>query len=503
MQRIRLKILKVNEENCYLIKFAKKKQMKPDHSKLTFLKAISHNLRNPLNEILGATEYALENLQMESEIRETFSKIMGGTKMLSMKAEDLLDYANILSNEFKANKTYFNRCEFLKDFEELVTAQKAIIKGNNPDSSVDFQVNVAENVPKRIFTDKQRLCRALLHLILNSIKFTYKGSITLCVSYSVSTQDLTFEVRDTGIGIDDNKRKLLETFLNGDETCLEQTDSKNELTEIGFGLLISAKICERIGSKLQLSTLENCGTQFTFSVKQTMVAPSTMMLFKSRKINKDNQNLRKSQKRFSILHGNPCERRLTSVSEDIGSSEEQIPNEHSGNETINVFCNKAPSLIVRHSQGNVRGLLKICSSSIMMKSAETNRDLMFPISALVVDDIYLNRFVLVQQLNKRGIRTVEAENGSQALNYTRIRFFDFIFMDIDMPVMDGVTATGLIRKDENEQGKVPSIIVAVTAFENSQTAEACLKAGVNQILIKPVTSVDIYGIIKKHYQTKD
>lgn len=353
-------------------------------SQLNFSANISHELRTPMNGILGMAELLLyDDLPPQSE--QKVQNIIACGRALLGVLNDILDYSELKAGKVRIRAHDFDlREELNRSFEQVVLIAK--------ESGLKLECRVEDSVPQRVHGDAQRVRRVLENLLANAVKFTREGYVRLDVS-CLGPDRLMFEVSDSGCGIgSENLEQIFEGYTQVDESYTRRHGGT------GLGLAISRKLARQMGGDLEVESQMGFGSRFRFVVPHTF-------------------------------------------------AEADCPE-------------KAPVA----AQGPL-GL-----------------------RVLLAEDNLMNRALAESFLQKLGCVVATAEDGGEAVEVFRRNSFDVILMDIQMPNLDGLEATHLIRTFENGLNHTP--IVALTAHASEGWRERCLDAGMDEYLTKPL-SLDV------------
>jgi PAS domain S-box-containing protein len=371
-------------------------------AKSSFLAIMSHEIRNPLNAIVGMVRM-LHEAHLEGPESKLIDNIKTSSDQLLMIINDILDFSKIESGEMILEETPFNiRDVITRVFNSHVFIAK--------EKNIELNWSVDNSLADIHIGDPLRLQQVISNLTSNAVKFTPKGSINIrCITESQTSEKIKvrFEVEDTGIGISEQNQKIIfESFKQEDDSISRMHGGS------GLGLAISKQIVELMGGTLAVESKKNEGSRFYFSVELT-------------------------------------EANSGKLSQATPSKTEE---------------------------------------SFSLKGR----------SVLLVEDNKLNQILAVTMLEKWETRVVVAANGQQALETLENETFDIILMDIQMPVMDGMTASKLIR----EKLKLKTPILALTANVVKGIVEKCEEAGMQGYISKPFEAEELLRKITANLSKK-
>lgn len=510
-----------------------------NQAKTDFLSTMSHDIRTPMNAIIGLTTITEKNINDPDSVAENLKKISLASNHLLTLINDILDISKVESGKITLTPVSFS---IVESAENLVNISQPIVR----EKDLDFRFRINNIKNEFLFADKLRINQIFINLLSNALKYTPKGG-QVCVDMNeepgnrADTIKLNYTVTDTGIGMSKEfMDKMYEPFVR-------QTDSRiNTIQGTGLGLAITKQMIDLMGGTIDCHSEVGAGTSFKVRIElpvaeiqeAEMVLPPINVLL----IDDDEILLETAQDTFKAL-GAQAEVAI-SGSEGLSLLEKNIKEEKPFN--IIILDWKMPGMNgleltkkIREKAGNdipillvsaydwstieedakkagVNGFISkpLFRSSLYKKitevlhihteqdSQEENNSDIEGMNILIAEDIDINYEIVSTFLEMHGITSVRASNGEEAVTLMESaveKQYDMIFMDIQMPVMNGLDATRAIRKLANPVARTIPII-AMTADAFSENVAECIEAGMNGHIAKPI---DVKVVINEIRRIKE
>lgn len=513
-----------------------------NRAKSTFLSNMSHDIRTPMNAIIGFTTLAVSNIKNQEKVQDYLSKILSSSNHLLSLINDILDMSRIESGKMHLEETEVNLSDLLHDL-------KTIIGGQIHAKQLELYMDVMDVTDEDVYCDKTRLNQVLLNLLSNAIKFTPAGgtvSVRLKQYQGTDKERSLYEIRvkDTGIGMSPEfARKIFDPFER------ERTSTVSKTQGTGLGMAITRNIVDMMGGTIGIQTKQGKGTEFIVrlplriqsghrhvekiveleGLKALVVDDDfntcdsvTKMLIKvgmrsewtlsgKEAILRARQSMEMGDAfhayiidwRLPDMNGIEVTRRIRSLGDDtpiiiLTAYDWSEIEEEAKDAGVTAFCSKPMFM---------SDLRETLMAALGEKQDEIHDGVFPSVSSefknkhiLLVEDNELNREIALEILTNCGFCIDTAENGVEAVEKVKNsteEMYDLVLMDIQMPVMDGYEATRQIRAIDNSAlSRVP--IIAMTANAFSEDKQTAISVGMNGHVAKPIDINVLLPMILKY-----
>jgi len=514
-----------------------------NRAKTQFLANMSHEIRTPMNGVIGMAEI-LHSTNLDDRQRHYVETIMESADALLMLINDILDYSKIEAGKLDLEDIDFN----LRSLVEVVCEPLAV---NAQKKGLEMTTYISAGVPAGLHGDPARIRQVLNNLLSNAIKFTDQGEVFLSVAATDITDNdclLRFEIRDTGIGIaEDKQARIFEEFMQADGSTTRRYGGT------GLGLAICRRLANLMGGSLGLESKPGEGSLFWFTVRvqrhadvENVLLPDVSLNGKRVLIVDDNSTNREiltlqlqewgvkckavadGLSALDVLHRH----RNTSEQMDIVILDMQMPGMDGISLARTIQDDPAlsgiPLILLtstgeHRSQGDAKTAFRrrlskpvrqsdlheaLCASLSDQREttsgttgssgrAERRYDLPGRPAILLVEDNAVNQQVAQAMLENMGCEVSLATDGAAALEQLLRRQFQLVLMDCQMPGMDGYTTTRAWRQREQQEHRPRTVIVALTANAMQGDRERCLEAGMDDYLAQPVRQDQLFHKLER------
>jgi PAS domain S-box-containing protein len=511
-------------------------------AKSEFVANISHELRTPMNAILGMLDLTRRSAELSDHLRDYLDTARESADLLLSLLNDLLDFSRMESGRFELDLAPFS-------LRAAIDEAMRILALRAHEQGLELTCQVAAAVPNRLEGDSLRLRQILMNLVGNAIKFTPHGEITVRIDLASRDKDeacLLLAVRDTGIGIDpQHQAAIFEPFTQADAS------STRRFSGSGLGLTITRELVEKMGGRISLQSEVGNGTEFVCTLRLKILEDRDSLPHRLTRealagveviVADDNASNRQllsdtlGEWNLDVTSVSDGAAALRALEDGHGRRDRailmidsQMP-DMSGMEVIARLpdCGSRPVATIlmrttaeselKEGDGRRPDIIvdKPLSQSTILDSLLTVLDgspieggslsrspgpAAHSLDVLIVEDTPANQKVLSAILSNRGHHVTLSQNGREAVEAATAHRYDVILMDVQMPVMNGIEATREIRQLPDERAKVP--IIALTAHAMPADRVQCRQAGMSGYLAKPIDVDRMIRLVERlaHVQT--
>ena len=512
-----------------------------NRAKSTFLSNMSHDIRTPMNAIIGFTTLAISNIDDKNRVKDYLSKTLASSNHLLSLINDVLDMSRIESGKIHLEEVEVNLSDVLHDL-------KTIVSGQIYAKQLEFYMDAMDVTDEDVYCDKTRLNQILLNLLSNAIKFTPAGG-----TVSVRVRQLAgkvrscgqyeFRIKDNGIGMSQEfAQKIFEPFER------ERTSTVSRIQGTGLGMAITKNIVDMMGGTIKVQTAQGKGSEFIICLpmrtqdEHRPVEKITELEGLKALVVDDDFNTCDSVTKMLVKVGMRAEWTLSGKEAVLRARQSiemsdvyhayiidwRLPDMNGIEVTrqIRSLHDDTPIIILTaydwsdiEVEAKAAGVTAFCSKPMFMsdlretlmsalgqKQTDAAQELLPQKNAdfkgrriLLVEDNELNREIAQEILREYGFRVDTAENGAVAVEKVCTAApgsYDLVLMDVQMPVMDGYTATRKIRAlDDPARAKIPILAMTANAFDEDRCN--ALESGMNGFLSKPIVIGDLVQELHK------
>lgn len=513
-------------------------------AKSEFMANMSHELRTPMNGIIGFTDLVLTT-ELQKAQRDYLINVKKSAHGLLDIINDILDFSKIEAGKLEIENTLFKLDELVEETIDLLTV-KAYEK------KLETLFRVSPTIPSQFYGDPVRIRQVIVNLLGNAIKFTSEGEIFVSIENSGDAyfengkkfMNVSIKVADTGIGISNDKmQKIFESFTQAD------TSTTRKYGGTGLGLTISKSLAEMMGGQLTVESTLGKGSAFSLRLKLEVAneqpeisAPEKPLLRKVLIVDDNASNCCLMQEMFALMDIG-CETSSNEIDTIFKITEAERRNEpfdlviadhylqhtdgislikkikslSSNNKKMFVLMLSSLEKNMYQLEADKAGINKFLSKPVKQHELNSTllslfekpllNDSLHPslpvvekisqaVSIMVVDDEPINMLLITEVMKRMGFDVIQMTNGKEALE--ALPHYDpvLIFMDVNMPEMDGYTTTRLIRNLPEPHCNIP--VIALTADAMKGDKEKCIESGMNDYISKPFKLEDIEAVLKNH-----
>ena len=512
-----------------------------NRAKSTFLSNMSHDIRTPMNAIIGFTTLALSNIDDKERVKDYLAKTLASSNHLLSLINDVLDMSRIESGKIHLEEVEVNLSDVLHDL-------KTIVSGKIYAKQLELYMDATDVTDEDVYCDKTRLNQILLNLLSNAIKFTPAGG-----TVSVRVRQLAgkvhgcgqyeFRIKDNGIGMSPEfAQKIFEPFER------ERTSTVSRIQGTGLGMAITKNIVDMMGGTIEVQTAQGKGSEFIICLplrtqdEHRPVEKITELEGLKALVVDDDFNTCDSVTKMLVKVGMRAEWTLSGKEAVLRARQSiemsdvyhayiidwRLPDMNGIEVTrqIRSLHDDTPIIILTaydwsdiEVEAKAAGVTAFCSKPMFMsdlretlmsalgqKLTDASQELLPEEDAdfkdrhiLLVEDNELNREIAQEILREYGFRVDTAENGAVAVEKVRTAApgsYDLVLMDVQMPVMDGYTATRQIRALENPAlAGIPILAMTANAFDEDR--RNAMESGMNGFLSKPIVIGDLVQELHK------
>ena len=535
-QREEIKRVLKKKDTLAIYKFLVNAIKEPNRAKDHFLANMSHEIRTPLNGIIGFTNI-LKETELKEDQQEFLSIIEESSNNLISIVNDILDFSKVASGKIEIENIAFN---VMEKFEVSIDSYAAKAAQKN----INLNLMIDPNLPMELMGDAPKISQVIINLLSNAVKFTDEGGVIDIIIEQLFEDDnvvkLKFSIKDSGIGMSlEQQAKVFDAFSQAD------VSTSRKFGGTGLGLTISKKFISLMGGELELTSKEGEGTTFFFSLslkkspnssqRETLGLTNINAIYVTRPDKAWMSDNIKSYIEYNganfrtVNYVDVLAMKRSELADILFIDHQYIEDEgiiesllELDTKTIFISTTEIESCKCPLKKKISKVIYKPMNFSKTVRSLTTINKKVVPensnieeinnisstsiftnISALIVEDNVINQKLLDRILSNFDIDVTIASNGLEAVDLRQKNSYDIIFMDIQMPVMDGVEATKKIIEYEKENNLTHIPIVALTANVLTSDRNKYLESGMDEYLKKPIDVADLTTIIEEYFPIEE
>lgn len=519
------------------LEIAKQEANDANEAKSRFLTSMSHDIRTPMNAIIGMSDIAMKNIDDTRKATECLRKVQLSSKHLLGLINDILDMSSIESGKLTIENRVFSLNELMGECVDIIQPQIRAKKQN-------FDIFIGDIIAEQVYSDSVRMSQVLLNLLTNATKYTQEGGSIYLNIYQKESElgqeyvRTIFEVEDTGIGISE---EFLEIIF--DRFAREDNEQVKNINGSGLGMAITKSIIDLMEGDIKVESEIGKGSKFTviLDIKKAMLDEEHMKLPNWKVlIVDDNEQLCTSA-------ASTCEELglVTEWTQDGMEAIRMVEEHHKNNDDYHFVLMdwKMPNMdgieTIREMRKRIKAEIPIFLISAyswmdverVLQDTEIAGFISKPLfksnlytsllqyekhevpendtseemeglegkKLLLAEDNDINYEIVAEVLSVYGIEVDRAENGRDCVEIfekTEEGYYDAVLMDVHMPIMDGYEATRRLRQLSRDDNNLP--IIAMTADVFSDNIERCLESGMNECITKPLDVKECLRVLKKY-----
>lgn len=512
------------------LSIAKKTATESSQIKSEFLANTSHEIRTPLNGVLGFTKL-LKRTPLSQQQQDYVETIHQSSEGLLAIINDILDFSKIEAGKLSLDSTPFNIRQAFEDITALFGPQAY-------DKGIEIALMIYQDVPNQLIGDPLRIKQIISNLLSNAVKFTPSGTIAIRVSLESETEteaQISVSMSDSGIGMTNEQLNILfETFTQANNSISRQYGGT------GLGLSIVKNLIRQMHGEIHADSQPNEGTTFSFNMMlkksdrdiapvehhwqdkkvgyfepHALVNLSTQHLledfgckvYSNTQLDSLQENIAEEELDvciYSVEARSDADKDISSLQQLMASTDLPILVISSHNLKLEAFCQKNENIHFCSKPISEQRLHKSLlqafnQQSSYVEAAVSNPKPLINLHILIADDQPANLKLLNILLGDLGAKVMTAINGEEAIQQAEAFRFDIIFMDIQMPIIDGIKATETIKASSSSNQDTP--IIALTANVLEKEKKQLLKTHFSQYLTKPISEEELIHTIEEHCQT--